>query len=237
MPGLDAAQVLNLAEAGHQRSWAVRGLLLLASTWTDSTHEQRAALPCGERDRALIGLRIATFGPTASLYAACSGCGEQMEAQFDLTSLKETPRATGECQVEAEGREYTVRPPCSADFLALDGIETDRADEELIRLTVSAVDHGPLEMSDVLRKRVSEAIVASDPLSSIELGFACRDCGRNWNETLDIVHLLWKEIETAAQRVAWQVHTLARAYGWTEQTILKLSPERRTLYIKMVAND
>jgi hypothetical protein len=37
-----------------------------------------------------------------------------------------------------------------------------------------------------------------------------------------------------ARSLLAEVHSLARAYGWTESEILALSPQRRSTYLEMV---
>jgi hypothetical protein len=238
MQGLTTAQLLDLVEAGDSRSWAARGLLLLGCAWPESTSEQRAALPCGERDRALIFLRIATFGRQTQMYTTCADCSGQLEAEFDLSTLVdgERPDGAGVAPIEVGDRTLTVRPLSSGDFLAVEGSPPEEAGRELVRRTLSHCDEPPPHVDAELRSQVAAAIQEADPLSKIELAFECHDCGRGWNETLDIVDLFWKEIESAARRVAWQVHALAHAYGWTEKTILDLTPARRNLYLSMVAH-
>ncbi len=239
MQGLTAGQLLDLAEAGHRQSWTGRGVLLLECAWPEATYEERLALACGERDRALIGLRMATFGRQVPVYTACPGCGEQLEAEFDLSALVEAGPSESAVVARAGERVLPVRPLTSADFLAVEGLSPAEAARELVRRTLTAGDEPPPEVDEVdddLRAEVAKAVAVADPLAEIKLGFACHACRRAWSETLDIVDLFWKEIESAARRVAWQVHTLAQAYGWTETTILGLTMARRNLYLSMLAH-
>jgi len=238
MKGLDPAQLLNLAEAGYRRSWTARGLLLLECAWPGSSAEQRTSLPCGERDRALIQLRIATFGRQAPVYTTCAHCGEQLEAEFDLATLMnaERPEGAPAATIDTGNWTLTVRPLNSGDFLAVEGSPQEEAARELVRRTLTTDDEPLPEVNAALRTQIAEAISEADPLANIELGFACHDCDHGWTETLDIVDLFWKEIESAARRVAWQVHALARAYGWTQGAILDLTPARRNLYMSMVTH-
>jgi hypothetical protein len=51
---------------------------------------------------------------------------------------------------------------------------------------------------------------------------------------LDIGRFLWTEVRRAATRLLGDVHTLAAAYGWSEQAILDLSAGRRAAYLELV---
>jgi len=48
------------------------------------------------------------------------------------------------------------------------------------------------------------------------------------------VAYLWNEIDAWAYRTLQEVHTLAKAYGWSEEEILRLSAWRRHFYISLV---
>ena len=74
----------------------------------------------------------------------------------------------------------------------------------------------------------------ADPLADIQLDLTCPSCERRWRAVFDIVSFLWTEIEVWAWRTLSDVHTLARAYGWSERDILTLSPTRRQFYLEMV---
>jgi hypothetical protein len=73
-----------------------------------------------------------------------------------------------------------------------------------------------------------------DPAASINLSLGCEDCGHHWLADFNIGSLLWDEIDGCARALLVEVHNLARAYGWTEQEILALSPQRRAAYLDMV---
>jgi hypothetical protein len=44
---------------------------------------------------------------------------------------------------------------------------------------------------------------------------------------------LWQKVQLAAERLLLDIDTLARAYGWTESDVLRLSPVRRAAYVQM----
>jgi hypothetical protein len=52
---------------------------------------------------------------------------------------------------------------------------------------------------------------------------------------LDIGHFLWLEVCSAAKRLIAEIHELAWAYGWSENSILRMSPQRRNAYIEMLS--
>jgi hypothetical protein len=97
----------------------------------------------------------------------------------------------------------------------------------------AAIDPNQLP-EDVIRK-AEEAIAARDPMAEILLDLNCPECGRGWQLLFDIVTFFWIEIAVKAKHLLLEIHTLAKAYGWTETEILKLSDARRQIYLEMAA--
>jgi hypothetical protein len=86
---------------------------------------------------------------------------------------------------------------------------------------------------DVL-ELVEIALDEADPAADIRLELTCAECRAAWTETLDPVVFAWSAVESAARRLATDVHLLAHSYGWSEEQILGLSPFRRHLYLSAV---
>jgi len=82
--------------------------------------------------------------------------------------------------------------------------------------------------------RVGEKMAEADPLAELRITLDCPACGNVSNETIEIISFIWSKIEARAKRLAWEVHEIASAYGWTESEVLSLSPARRALYLDMV---
>ena len=81
---------------------------------------------------------------------------------------------------------------------------------------------------------LSAQIGRADPGADIALDLTCPDCDHRWSITFDIVQFFWAEINNLAKRLLREVHTLARAYGWSEADILAMSAARRLAYLEMV---
>ncbi len=88
--------------------------------------------------------------------------------------------------------------------------------------------------SDEDVEAVGEQMALADPLAEIRLALRCPECGDEAEETLDVVSFVWAQIAARAQRLLWEVHAIASAYGWSEAEVLSLSSARRALYLEMV---
>jgi hypothetical protein len=74
----------------------------------------------------------------------------------------------------------------------------------------------------------------ADPQADVQLALSCPDCGHSWLAAFDIVSYFWSEVNSWAQRLLGEVHTLASFYGWSERDILAMSPVRRHIYLDMI---
>lgn len=207
---------MALYDAGVRGGPLVRAARLVALVLPEA---DVAALSLGDRDRALWAFRDRVFGGGVSERFDCAGCGAPIG--FDLgVDFALPPAATPECTVIWGGQEHRLRLPVCADLEAASG------GFPLIRLNEAA------PWSDMgFRAAAAEAIEAADPAIDMRVEVACEDCGHCTPRGLDVVELLWRDVEGAVTRIMGDVVRLARAFGWTEAECLALSPQRRAFYI------
>lgn len=251
-PASSAARLLDVWEQGSACSAPRRALLLLAAAHPELTDAELGALPVGRRDAQLLRLRARLFGPRLEATATCPACGEHLEFTVAIDDLLPPgsvgiqPGSSGfppspPILLNIEDHALEIVPPTAADLAALDSLSaSDSAEAALLRRCVRsarladvpvAADALPAPIVTAISARLAEA----DPLADLRLGFSCPACSHAWSDPLDIVAYLWRELDSWALRVLREVHTLAHAYGWTEDTILGLSPARRRHYLDLVA--
>jgi hypothetical protein len=242
-----AARLLAAWEEGAARSPARRALLLLAAAYPELSPATLGALPVGRRDSLLLRLRAHLFGPRLDSTATCPACGELLEFSLPLGQLLPPgPEAAllepvRPVLLELDGHRLEARPPTADDLAALDTLgDPATAESELLHRCLLSARHGERDISaDALPTTVLSALSARlaeiDPLADLRLGLSCPACQHAWDAPFDISAYLWRELEVWAQRLLHEVHTLAQAYGWTEDTILALSPARRRHYLDLVA--
>ncbi|WP_459252007.1 T4 family baseplate hub assembly chaperone [Paraburkholderia dipogonis] len=206
------------------------------------------ALPLGQRDARLLELQRALFGPRLDALTRCPECDEQLELNLSVDDLRVDDPGTN---VDAAGAERSVaidinsyhlrcRLPNSRDLAQAALVD----DVELARQTLlqcclldarfgdTAVDAG--ELPDAVVDQLGRALGDADPQAISELALQCPACGHAWSEPFDIANYLLDSLSHWAERCLDQVHTLARAYGWSEAQILALSPVRRACYLGRV---
>jgi hypothetical protein len=247
MRPLSVRELLDVWERGLVQSGLERALLLLAAG-TGEGADVLAQLSLGQRDARLLTLRELTFGPQLLSVSACPACGERMEATFNVADLRalaesEAPdRETPEVfQLQVNGYEIRFRLPNSLDQAALAScLDVATARDLLLgRCLLTALHEGaeesaaklPPDVLDLIAQRMEEA----DPQADIQLKLSCHACAHPWQEAFDIGSFFWRELEAWANRLLIEVHTLAKAYGWSENDILSLSAARRQFYLNLVS--
>lgn len=235
-----APAMLAAWERGLDQDPVERGLTLLALTCPEAAHEDLAGLGIGERDRRLLELRGAVFGPRLTGLIDCAACGETLELDIAAADLgaAATPDEGG-LALSVEGYDFALRLPDSRDLAAATAVEPGAAEAVLLRRCVVAASRGgasietqdlPAAAVDAVARRLSEA----DPQAGLRLALVCAGCGHHWRAPFDIVPFLWTELDAWAATALQEVHILAAAYGWSERDILGLGAVRRWRYLRML---
>lgn len=220
--------ILDLWEKGACEHPLDRALGLIALVEAESPRDALATLPIAERDRRLFDVTEAIFGPQLELSATCTACGAETALSFVVSDIKrlETPDSRQRV-VCLDGCEYPYRMPNSRDLAG-----ALRAPDPQQALLLSLMDR--TEADDALIAACDVALEAQSGLEALSLGFDCAECGAAENAPFDILDYLWTRIAAEARRLMWDIHLLARSYGWTSREILGLSPLRRAEHVAMV---
>ena len=184
--------------------------------------------PIARRDRALFDLRADLFGDTVDAVTACPACGEALELQVALSSLRPAARgAAGRWRALRLGRQrIRWRLPDSADLLAVSGLAT--VPEVRAALLARCIDAD----DPAVRERAAARLPAEP--TDVRFDLTCPSCAAAWQAPFDIAAFTWREVEAWAGRTLADIHVIAGAYGWTEDEILRLSPSRRHAYVGMI---
>lgn len=228
MEALGDAALLSIWERGRGLDRVGRALVLAAAAIGD--RYPAADLPIGARDSAIAGLRAATIGPRLHGGAQCCACGERLEFEFDCADVMAGLAPPTATEFEIAGLHF--RLPNSRDLLAAAGaLDADEAGRRVLASCCLDAPASPDWPDEVVRQ--AEARIASlDQAADICLDFACAACDATWTERLDIAAFFWDEIDQRAQALLDDVHCLARAYGWSEASILAMAPQRRRAYLQ-----
>lgn len=234
MQALSSSDCLSLWESGAGLNPLDQGLLALGAALPGMSEETLADWPLGKRNMALAQLRCASFGQRLLGWTVCHRCGEKLEVDVDgqLLAGGETGQAQAlEEPIVVNGESFRL---LTTRDLAQAAQETDvrLASIRLVESCRLETGESPV-WSDEDLDQIGQRLAMADPLAETRLALRCPVCENEWEENLDIVFFLWREIEARARRLLFEIHTLASAYGWTEADILSLNERRRALYLEM----
>jgi hypothetical protein len=233
MRTFSTSDILEMWERGRRLHPLDRGLLALSMA-LPSPSEDFADWPLGRRNRALFDLQCKTFGPRLRGWTSCTSCGEKVEFDLDANVLVAAQAKEAGWQETLTVGSERFRLPTSRDLAeVMAASDTKPAAVRLLERCRES-RREPLVLSDAMLEEVEEKMASADPMADIRLALLCPTCSHEWDGPLDIARFVWAEIESRARRLLWEVHHLARAYGWTEAETLSLPAARRAMYLEMV---
>lgn len=232
MRKLSTSDILDLWERGARLHPLDRALLTLNAAIPEASPETIADWPLGQRNRALLEMHIAAFGPRLQGWSTCPRCEEKMEFDLDARALVAQYRIARNHSITSKSLAF--RLPTTRDLAEIvQNSNLESAPYELVRRCLTSADSiGDWSEHDFAA--LEEAMALADPLAEVRLSLTCPVCGKDSEETIDPVSFLWSEIEARARLTFWEVHAIACTYGWSEGEILSLSPARRAHYMEMV---
>jgi hypothetical protein len=193
----------------------------------------------GERNRALIAIRTGLFGRDWPLKSGCQACGGVCEFAIDGVVLAENlelmAAGGGEGVVEWQGREIVLRALTADDLDAVAGRPDVSSAVRSLAARCIPAEVEPGELTEDQIDLIGQHLERLDPAAMISLALECPDCGHRWPAPIDVGDALWTEVQRSAERLLTEIDALARAYGWTEEEVVGLSPVRRAAYLQLVA--
>jgi hypothetical protein len=238
---VNAASLLAAWEVGSAASNLDRAPSLLRSLgWLEADCDL-GEMAVGGCDAHLFMLRRELFGEAFEATTLCPDCSEELEFELSLAELQPDADAPRPARISVSEDEYEVecRPLCNADLSAAATLGPEADIASVLDRCVTAVrapgggEMAPRQLPAPVAETVLRAVAASDPGAHVEVTVRC-PCGSEWTDELDIRGIVWTELTDWVERTLNDVHTLARAYGWSEAEILGLSEVRRRWYLAAV---
>ncbi len=246
MRPLSQHELLAVWEAGLNLAPAERALEMVRA---GGIADDPKRLTPGQRDAALLEMRQSLFGQDICAVAACPTCGAEQEFEMRVEDLRTSGR--GQTAFEA-GEELSLmhgdyavafRVPEAADLVEVCAEYSDEArmreallERCIVRARLAERDIAPAELDAEVKAAISQRMGEADPQGEVELSIQCAACRYEWLELFDVVSFFWREIQSWALRTLNDVHTLAAAYGWSENEALAVSPHRRAVYLDLIGS-
>lgn len=243
MRPLSARHIIQIWEIGQSQHPLDKALTLLSFAYPERSMTELASLSIGQRDAHLLTLRELSFGDRMNGFADCPKCGERLEFNLNVTDIRivdPSKPLEQDYRLTAQGFELRFRLPNSWDVAAIVGYEdTGAASSQIVqRCLLQANREGvPVAYSELppaVLTQLAKQMTESDPQAEVLLDLNCPACNHSWQALFDIVEFFWTELNAQAKRLLYEVHTLARFYGWREADILSMSTLRREFYLNLV---
>ena len=218
---------------------------LLALDGADDRNRELWTL--GQCEMKLASIYGALFGSVVEATVRCGTCEETLEFETTLGALFGASDAVGDIANESDvmriahdAYDVTWRPLRLRDLLTMPTAPA-RARTHLIGCAVVEARRDgqviPIEaLPASLCALIGEAICLRDPHGETTIAIACTACGSRNDVPFDMGTFLWEALERHVSRIFADVHTLARAYGWSEDAILELPDARRRRYLTLLAS-
>jgi hypothetical protein len=224
-------QILALWERGVGMSRWDREDALLAA-------EGAAPQALGQRNAMLLRLRGALFERAWPLISRCPACGADCEFAVDSLALAEQLSALAvpgrRAVVDCAGRPVELRAPTAADLRAVSVLPETSTARALLARCIEG-DAPADDFDDQTLVELGGHLEQLDPGALVSFALHCPACSHDWSSDINVADALWSEVQRAAERSLLEIDALARAYGWTEDEVLRLSPARRAAYLQLVA--
>jgi hypothetical protein len=240
---LTQGELLAIWDRGEGASVTRRAMAMLAGAAPSSASVGAGelwAMPIGKRDAVLLDLRESLFGSSFTGLTTCPTCEQTLEVTFEAEDVRRDATAVDRETVTIDNFAIAFRLPTSADLAIVErasSIEAGRAALlEACVLSVNCADEALRldELPDAVIDALTASMAELDPQADVTIDVDCPECAHAWREPFDIVTFAWNELSSWARHLLVDVHTLARAYGWSEESIVSMAPSRRNAYLEMV---
>ncbi|MGB8466945.1 MAG: hypothetical protein WCE49_18510 [Terrimicrobiaceae bacterium] len=193
-------------------------------------------LPVSDLETIAAVLHGACYGERVESLLKCDRCGRGFDVSFDLGAVLRGLGGQRDTSISGpdengvftlrDGRQF--RLPTGADELAVADLGLADATREL---RSRCVIHGDFEADpDVL----DAAMEACGPLVSQDLSASCPHCRANHTTRFQVRPFLLHALASERRFLNYEIHWLARSYGWSRTEILGMTRDDRRLHAKLV---
>lgn len=197
-------------------------------------------LPAVDLAAAALALRTAWLGDRIHTDTVCpaTGCGELIDVSFFIPDYLEHHRP----------RRFRGLEPRPDGWLAPSGAAVRFRIPSIQDLVIAAreqhgegwLEHRCVRPGDVpapARRRIERALAAIAPRLDDHVSGRCPACGQGVELFFSPVDYVLDELRDISTELYADVHELALAYHWPEQSILALERRRRRSYVALVRGE
>jgi hypothetical protein len=227
---------LYVLETAQSPALAILDLAERVATLVDGRAVNWDPLPASEIGAVALAIRQAWIGDRLSTDGTCSDCAERVDVSFRISEyLNHFQPSTPADVATADDGWYEVsrirfRVPTVADLTDALGIDNNTA-------TLAGKCVQPGDLSEEQWQIVDAALDQIAPSLDGTVGGLCPECGASMQLRLDPCSYVMAELRELFAGIYYEVHLLARAYGWKEADVLSMGRSRRIKYAHLVSEE
>lgn len=193
-------------------------------------------LTAPDRDRVLAAVYQRTYGDRIAGTLECTQCGSPYDLDFSLGDYVRHAHAEAvdgaakrlQGGTYRMGDDLEIRIPTGEDELAVMSMDGKAAAEALLKrcLVQGEIPHDTTALES--------ALLEAAPVLQTEMAATCPECGHDASVLFDIQGYLLQSLLNDQERLTWEIHRLASAYGWSLKEILKLPRSMRRSYARLI---
>lgn len=213
--------------------------LFVTDSETDTTPVKAKDLTIADRDRLLAAIYISTYGSHIEGTIHCKNCQIPFDMDFSLDELlTNLYSGINNLKVERDPAGYYILPegpsfrlPTGEDERAIMGMSLNEAEQALLS---RCTGKGKTEEDF---SQIQQAMNDIAPVLDMELKAPCPECGQQNMVHFDIQYYLLNALHQGRHQLAFEVHRIASAYGWSLMEILNLPRSMRKTYVSIVESE
>lgn len=189
----------------------------------------------GGRNRRLLMLHSTLVGGSLEARVTCTHCAAESEFALPAEAILAAPAPGPDVRgrVRSGRRTLSFRLPRMAD---IEAVTTAQADGDVWRVVLERCRvGGDGAITEAAAAQLAREFEALDPAANIVVNVACSGCARPIAASVDLAGFIARDLDRLADSLFRDIDMIASAYGWSEQQILALAPERRRRYVALIA--
>ncbi len=208
--------------------------LLVAVSGTYIGPGKAAKLTTADRDWLLAAVYMRTYGSRIESTVNCAKCKAPYDMDFSLEELISHVDSEAHQMEESSDGVFgsldgcRFRLPTGEDECAVLGMSPEEAEKALLERCIVEPnqDYDPEALQTAMRDIA--------PVLDMDMDARCPECDHQQTVHFDIQYYLLYRLMQEKRQLAYEVHRLARAYGWSLNEILGLPRSVRRIYVDLV---
>ncbi len=206
---------------------------------SDFAVTKASSLTIPDREIVLTAMYENTYGPKIETSVQCQECNQPFDIDFILSDLISSLKPkqpngwkeTDGLYIFTTTNGISFRLCTGDDELAVMGMETEQAEEEIISRCLLKGD------KENARKEISNAMSQVASLIDLDIDTNCPDCETQQKFHFNLQSYLLNSLIRDKKLLTAEIHQIAINYGWGLDEILNLQRSLRKTYVSYLDSD